>query len=180
MGPAGLGMAVFVRSELGQGIGTLMLIEACYAVGMIAGTFALPVWNRRFGYGQILLIGMVLDGLTFLPLLWVRSTWGTALTIVVHSMAIPLLVVPRPSLVQHIVPARLQGRVFSMIGVTVVGFTALSTGLTGIVTEWVSMPFIYGFISVAAALVGVWGWTIRELRDSDLSADRHIADQDEV
>ncbi len=166
MGPAGVGMAVFVREVLKRDIGSLMAIEVCYAIGMIVGTALLPLWNRRFGYGRILIAGMVLDGVTFVPLLWVETLWGTMATIVIHSLAIPLLVVPRPALVQHIVPVNLQGRVFSMIGVTVVGFTAVSTGLTGLVTEWIPMPRVYAFIGVAAALCGVWGYTMKDLREA--------------
>lgn len=171
MGPAGVGMAVFVREVLKRDIGSLMAIEVCYAIGMIAGTALLPLWNKRLGYGKILIAGMVLDGATFVPLLWVDSLWGTMATIVIHSLAIPLLVVPRPALVQHIVPVNLQGRVFSMIGVTVVGFTAISTGLTGLVTEWIPMPQVYAFIGVAAALCGVWGYTMKDLREA-VSASR--------
>jgi hypothetical protein len=53
-----------------------------------------------------------------------------------------------------------------MIGVTVVGLTALSTGLTGAVAELVPMPIVFAVIGVGAALCGVWGWTIAELRES--------------
>lgn len=166
MGPALVGTVVFVREVLRRDITSLMLIEGCYAVGMIAGTLLLPIWESRFNHGRILLIGMVLDGLTFVPLFWVRTLWGTALTIVIHSLAIPLLIVARPSLVQRIVPQRMQGRIFSMIGVTVIGFTAVSTGLTGGVAEVVPMPTVFAVIGVGAALCGVWGWTVAELRES--------------
>ena len=166
MGPAGVGTVVFVRNVLNENINSLMLIEGCYAVGMIAGTMLLPLWQRRFNYGRILLIGMMLDGLTFVPLLLVKTLWGTALTIIIHSLAIPLLIVARPSLVQQIVPQRMQGRIFSMIGVTVIGFTALSTGLTGVVAEVVPMPTVFGVIGLGAALCGVWGWSITELREA--------------
>jgi len=76
MGPAGVGMAVFVREVLKRDIGSLMAIEVCYAIGMIVGTALLPLWNRRLGYGKILIAGMVLDGVTFVPLLWVRHVVG--------------------------------------------------------------------------------------------------------
>ena len=168
MGPATVGTAVFVREVLRRELDSLMIIQACYAVGMIGGTVLLPLWQRRFNHGRILLIGMMLDGLTFVPLYWVDTLWATCLTIVVHSMAIPLLVIARPSLVQQIVPERMQGRIFGMIGVTVVGFAALSTGLTGIAAEFVSMPAIFGVIGVGAALCGVWGWLIGPLRESGL------------
>jgi MFS transporter, DHA3 family, macrolide efflux protein len=166
MGPAGVGMVIFVRSVLHEGIGALMLIEGCYAIGMIVGTAALPLWRRWLSQGRILLLGMILDGVTFIPLLWVDTLWGTAITIVVHSLAIPMLVVIRPALVQRIVPKHMQGRVFSLIGVTVVGLTALSSGLTGIAAEFVSMHAVFGAIGVGAGLCGLWGWSIRELRKS--------------
>jgi hypothetical protein len=68
--------------------------------------------------------------------------------------------------VQRIVPKHVQGRVFSLIGVTVVGLTALSSGLTGIAAEFVSMHAVFGAIGVGAGLCGLWGWSIRELRES--------------
>ncbi len=166
MGPATIGAAVFVRETLRCDVGVLMLIQVSYAVGMIAGTLILPLWQKRFNHGRIILIGMVLDGLTFVPLFWVTTVAGTCATIVVHSMAIPLVIVGRPSLVQEIVPKRLQGRVFGMIGVMVVGFTAISTGITGMVAEVVDMSVVYAVIGVGAALCGVWGWATGELRDS--------------
>ncbi len=166
MGPATVGMAVFVREVLGRGIGSFMLIEVSYAVGMVAGTLLLPFWRRRLNNGRILLVGMVLDGITFIPLLWVDTLIGTCATIVVHSLAIPLLVVARPSLVQEHVSHRLQGRIFSMIGITVVGFTALSTGATGLVAEIVPMPHVYAVVGVGAAACGLWGWRVSSLRES--------------
>jgi len=76
------------------------------------------------------------------------------------------LVVTRPALVQQIVPSHLQGRIFSIIGVTVVGLTALSSGITGLAAEIVDIPVIFAVIGVGAALCGAWGWTVTELRES--------------
>ena len=166
MGPATVGVVLFVRSVLQRDIASLMLVEACYSVGMVAGTLLLNIWGRYWNKGRLLLIGMIADGLTFVPLMWVDTLWGTAITIIIHSMAIPLLVVIRPALVQKIVPGNMQGRVFSLIGVTVVGLTAVSSGLTGIVAEVVSMPVVFAVIGVGAAVCGLYGWRVRELRES--------------
>jgi MFS transporter, DHA3 family, macrolide efflux protein len=166
MGPATIGMAVFVREELHRDLGSLMVIQASYAVGMVIGTMLLPLWRARFNEGRIILIGMILDGLTFVPLYWVDSLVATCAVIVVHSLAIPMLVVVRPALIQRIVPEGMQGRVFAMMGAMVVGFTALSTGLTGGVAEIVSMPVVYVVIGLGAALCGILGLTVRELRES--------------
>ena len=166
MGPALVGTVVFVREVLRSGLTSLMFIEACYAVGMVAGTLLLPVWQRFLNRGRILLVGMILDGITFVPLLWVRSVWGTGIVIIIHSLAIPMLVVTRPALVQQIVPPQLQGRVFSIIGVTVVGLTALSSGITGLAAEVVDMPVIFAVIGICASLCGAWGLSVKDLRES--------------
>ena len=166
MGPASVGIVIFTKQVLNRDITSLMLVEACYSVGMILGTALLGQWQRHFNKGRILLIGMILDGITFIPLVWIDTLWATALTIVIHSMAIPLLIVSRPALVQQIVPSDMQGRVFSLIGVTVVGLTAVSSGLTGLVVEFVPIEYVFGIIGLAAGLCGLWGWRVPELRES--------------
>ncbi|MBC8205164.1 MFS transporter [bacterium] len=158
MGPAIVGTPVFVKSILHKGAQEYALIQACYAVGMLAGTAALLTFGGRFKKGRILLFGMFLDGITFIPLFFVRSLILTELTIVIHSIAIPFLTISRASLIQEIVPGNLTGRVFALVNLSVVGMTAVSSGLAGIALEHFGAPAVFLVIGIGGGLCGVIGW----------------------
>jgi DHA3 family macrolide efflux protein-like MFS transporter len=157
MGPAIVGMVLFVRDVLHLGPDQGAWITACYAGGAIVGAPLMARFAHRAPLGNLLLAGIVLDGLTFLPLFWVRSFAGAAATIAFHSLFIPMITVSRTTLIQRSVPARLQGRMFALVQMAVIGMTALSTFATGLVGEWVPAPTIFlaaAFLAAATALPG--------------------------
>lgn len=109
----------------------------------------------------------MLDGITFLPLVWVTTFWGTFLTIAIHAVVIPMIIIPRPTLIQKVVPHELQGHVFSMIDVAVFGCTTVSLALAGIAAEIIPINIIFGIISILAAASGAVGWLIKEFRETE-------------
>ncbi len=166
MGPAIVGTPLFVRQVLGGDSGTYAYLMTAFAAGMLAGSLLLHWLGRHLRDSRLLLWGIVLDGIPFLPLLWVTSFWGAWWTIAIHSLVIPLIIIPRPTLVQRLVPRDFHGRVFSMISVAVTGFSALSVALTGLAAEWVPVPVIFGAIALLASACGLAGWSIREFREA--------------
>lgn len=166
MGPAIVGVPIFVREILKEGATSYAFVQVAYAIGLLSGTLFLNLFGKKYRDSHILLTGIVLDGITFLPLLWVDTFWGMFLTLVVHSFTIPMIIIPRPTLIQKLVPAEMQGRVFSMISVAVVGLTAISMGLTGVISEFIPINVIYAVISILAATCGAVGWLIRDFREA--------------
>jgi hypothetical protein len=125
---------------------------------MLLGTAALLSAGSRFKKGQLLLTGMVLDGITFIPLFFVQSLIGMGITIVIHSLAIPLLTVSRTSIIQDIVPAHLTGRVFALVNMAVVGMSAISSGITGFALAAWGAPTVFLIIGIGGGLCGLIGW----------------------
>jgi MFS transporter, DHA3 family, macrolide efflux protein len=164
MGPAIIGTPLFVRSVLGGDASDYALLITAYAVGTLIGTVLLNKFASHIRSSRLLLWGIVLDGITFLPLLWTKTFTGAYLVLVIHSLVIPLIVVPRPTLIQRLVPAEFRGRVFSMMAIAVTGLTAISAGLTGIVAEWIPINQIFAWIAVLATGCGAIGWMIPEFR----------------
>jgi len=158
MGPAIVGAPVFVKEVLGEGAQVYALIQGCYAVGMLAGTALLLSYGRNFKKGKILIVGILLDGVTFIPLFFVHSVIGTAATIIIHSLAIPLITVSRASIIQDTVPAGFTGRVFALVNVAVVGMSAISAGLAGVILEWTGAPVLFLIIGIGGGLCGGAGW----------------------
>ncbi len=166
MGPAVVGTPIFIKEELGGGASDYALMSALLFAGMATTAFLLGRYGEGLPKGRTLLIGVILDGITFLPFVWTDGLMSTGLFLYIHGLAVPLLVSSRPAIVQENVPDELRGRVFSFIDLAVVGFTALSCGLTGVIAESVSMRTIYAVIGVGGALCGLAGFSARELRET--------------
>jgi hypothetical protein len=81
-------------------------------------------------------------------------------------VSIPLITVTRASLVQRIAPPEQLGRVFALIGITVLGLTAASSGLTGLAATRIPVNVIFGAISIGAALCAPLAWFSREFREA--------------
>ncbi len=166
MGPATVGIPIFIRDELGGGAQQYALIMTAFALGMLIGTFLLNTFARKLRNSRLLAWGIVLDGLTFLPMLWTHRLPMMYAVILVHSLVIPWITIPRPTLVHLIVEPKYHGRVFALINLCVTGLTALSLGLTGLLADWIGMPRIYAGIAIAAALCGIPCWLVREFRQA--------------
>lgn len=166
MGPAIVGTPVLVKSVL-RGTGQdYAVLEAALAAGVFLG-LPLTSWlNRRFSQGRVLIAGIFLDGITYLPLLWLKSVPAVGVAILLHGISIPLITVTRSSLIQRIAPAEQLGRIFALVSITVIGLTAVSSGLTGVVATAVPVNVIFGVIAILAALCAPVAWTSREFREA--------------
>ncbi len=164
MGPAIVGNAVIVRDTLHADASAYAAVEATYGVAMILGSLTLGRLGSRIGYGRLLLIGIVADGLTYVPLLWCRTLPFLIAISFVHALAIPMITIPRTTLVQGMVAPRLRGRVFALVNVVVLGTTAVSSGLAGLALDRMSAPELFGWIGALAAATGLAGFASGRLR----------------
>ncbi len=164
MGPAILGNVVIVRDTLQGTASDYALLEAIYGIGMIVGSFLVARLAGRVPSGPLLLIGIALDGLTYIPLLACRSLPYLFLFSLVHAMAIPFITVPRVTILQRIVPARLVGRVFALQNVVVVGVTALSCGVAGLLLEHMTAPVLFALGGALGGITGILGAVSPRLR----------------
>jgi hypothetical protein len=134
---------------------------------MLLGSSGLFIIGNRFKKGQLLLAGMVLDGITFIPLYFAESLVSAGIIIVIHSLSVPMMTVSRASLIQDMVPPHMTGRVFAMVNLSVVGVTALSSGVTGLALEFMEAPTLFLIIGIGGGLCGVAGLVFaKSLRES--------------
>ena len=172
MGPAVVGTPLLIK-EVWDGSGRdFAFIESSYGIGMLIATIFVYRYASRYKKGTWLMLGIIYDGLTFIPLFWVGSFgidpfWLTLSIIFIHSLGIPFIQVTRTTLVHSIVPGHMQGRVFSMINLAVIGVMSISVALTGILAEWVSPRTIFLFIGMGAAMSGLLGLSMKTIRDAD-------------
>ncbi len=164
MGPAIVGTAVMVRDTLRADASAYALVEATYGVAMILGSLTIGRLGARIGYGRLLLIGITMDGLTYIPLLGCRTLAFLVAFSFLHALFIPTITIPRTTLVQQMVTPRLQGRVFALVNVVVLGTTAISSGLAGLSLDRMTAPVLFGWIGLLAALTGLLGFASARLR----------------
>ena len=157
MGPAIIGLPVFVREVLLADFSILAYMETAMAAGMILGSFIFWKALKRFNPVSILLFGIVMDGLTYSLLYFVNSSFMAILVLLVHGIGIPLITVARTTIIQTATPDKFLGRIFSMNYMAVMGTTAISIGFTGFILEFISADWLFLCIGICAALTVLFG-----------------------
>ncbi len=157
MGPAMIGTPIFVREVLQMKFAAYATIEAFMAGGMIIGSILVWRIGKNFNPSLVLFIGMIMDGLTYSCLYFIHTYSGTKLLILIHGIGIPMITISRTTIIQKVVPDRFRGRIFSMVNLSVIGLTAISSGLIGPFAEILSIGTIFLVIGIGAALCGIIG-----------------------
>jgi len=158
---------IFVKEVLDNRAETYAWMQAVYAGGMVVGAPLAVYLSKRVRKGTLLLVGIILDGLTFCPLFWARTNMAALLLMLFHSIFIPLILVPRTTLIQRIVERRMLGRVFSMMSVAVTGTTSISAAVVGVMCDAVDVRWVIMIFGCLSAAVGAMGLLLRDLRTAD-------------
>ncbi|MFH1852713.1 MAG: MFS transporter [Candidatus Neomarinimicrobiota bacterium] len=164
MGPAIVGMPILVKNALNGSASDYAAIEACYAIGMLISSFVIFRIGDRFRKGRVLMLGMIVDGLTFCLLYVAGSVPMVMGLIIIHALGIPMITISRTAIIQKYVPNHLQGRVFSMVHLAVVGLTGISSALVGIVADFLPIGSIFLLIGIGAAGCGFYGLLYKSIR----------------
>jgi len=167
MGPAFIGMLILVKNALGGTASQYAFVEAGLAFGMLLGSIFVYRIGNRINIGKLLLIGMILDGITYSFMYLAGSVNYVFIFIVIHAFGIPMITISRTAIIQKHSPNKYHGRLFSLVHLSVVGVTALSAAVVGIVANYIDIKIIFLFIGIGAALCGIIGYMNKELREID-------------
>jgi MFS family permease len=162
MGPAIIGIPVFVKEVFKAEFNTLAIFESAMTIGMLFGSFLILTFFKKINLIYLLLFGIFLDGITY-SLLFFADMKSTMLSILfIHGIAIPFIVVSRTNLVQKLVPSLYRGRIFSIVNLSVVGTTAISSIFTGLVLEYISVKVLFLFIGFFASSTVIIGFNLKK------------------
>ena len=114
--------------------------------------------------GTLILMGILLDSLTCLPLYFCRSLPAVQAALFAHAFVIPLIIIPRTVLMQQALPGRLHGRLFALVNVTVFGMTGISAGLTGLLIEHMQPGTLFLAAGIAGTIAALSGFRVAALR----------------
>lgn len=169
MGPALVGGLFLIRNFLGLDTWAYGVFEAVLGLGWFTGTLLIARFGGRFKTGQLVIAGMVLDGATYVPFLWLETFPAFLVAIFVHGLTIPLITVGRTTLIQKHYPPERLGRIFALVAITVQGFTALSAFATGALlgAGWLDPRELFFWGGACGAAIGVVALGFRALRRSE-------------
>lgn len=165
MGMAFVGMLILVKDALGGTASQYAFVESGLALGMLIGSVFVYRIRNRINIGKLLLIGMILDGVTYSLLYFAGSVNFVLLFIVIHAFGIPMITISRTAIIQKHSPNEYHGRLFSLVHLSVVGVTALASAVVGIAANYIDIKIIFLFIGIGAALCGVVGFMNKGLRE---------------
>jgi hypothetical protein len=81
-----------------------------------------------------------------------------------HGMGIPVITISRTAIIQRNTPNAYHGRLFSMVHLAVVGMTAMSSALVGILAAVMSVRYVFLVFGIGAVLSGLVGLLSAQLR----------------
>ena len=165
MGPAMIGIAVFVKNILNNSFVTLGIMEAAMATGMIFGSFGIWKFSNKFSVTNLLLFGIIFDGITFCPLYFVKSEFLAIIVMFIHGFGIPMITISRTLIIQKNVPKNMQGRIFSLFQIAVVGTTAFSIAVVGPILEYLTVNMLFLIIGIFAASCSLLGLLSSEFKN---------------
>ena len=164
MGPAIVGIPILIRLGLRGSAADFAFVEGFMALGALFGSFLVTKLNKKFNNGIIWGAGLIIDGITFSFFFWADSIPMAMVMIFIHGIGIPMIMVSRTSILQLYSPNKYHGRLFSVVHIGVVGTTALSSALVGIVSDYINIKTIFLFIGIGASLCGLLGLSIKNIR----------------
>jgi MFS transporter, DHA3 family, macrolide efflux protein len=148
---------LLVKEQLGLDTDAFARAQSFFFLGLLVASALVWAGGQRLPRGPAMLLGIVLDGLTFLPLAFCDTLAEVQAALLLHALAVPLMIIPRTVLVQQLVPGPGHGRAFALLNVTVFGMTAVSTALTGVLAESLSPQQLYLGLGTLGALAGAAG-----------------------
>jgi MFS family permease len=164
MGLFHVGAPIMVRDTLHLGVDAYARVLTAFCMGLATASAAFWLIGRHWPRGRTILVGIVLDGLTFIPLAFCRTLPQVQLALFIHAVSIPLIIIPRTVLIQRTVPGPLHGRTFALLNMTVFGMTAISSAVIGTLAERVAPQTLFVVFGALGALPGLAGFAFPALR----------------
>ena len=157
MGPAIVGIPILVKLYLGGTASDFAVVEAFVGLGMLIGTATVYKIGNKLPHGLLFLLGLFIDGASFCFYYFIETLSQLNFLSFMHGIGIPFLIISRVSIMQKNIPEKLLGRIFAIISVSILSMTAVSSGVIGLLTEFMSIHEIFLFFGLMAGLCGVAG-----------------------
>ena len=167
MGPAIIGIPILIKDVFKGDAMEFAFFEGFMAAGALIGSLIVSLLQRKMKNGLIWIVGLFFDGITMSFLYWAKSLEVGTFLIFIHGIAIPFIMVSRTSIIQTHTKNKYHGRFFSFVHLGVVGTTALSSALVGIILIYIKVELMFLIIGIggaSCALIALFYPKIKKLR----------------
>lgn len=165
MGPAVVGVPIFVKNILKKEVFHYAFLESAFAGGAIIGAPLIIYLGKKFSFSKLLVLGIFLDGITYLPFFFIKNFEMALFAIFFHSIFIPMITVSRTTLIQSYVPEKYWGRVISLFQFAVIGGAGISSLITGFIAKYFQINWIFLFMSILASSCAIPGFISKSIRE---------------
>lgn len=165
MGPAVVGIPIYVKNILHKEIYHYAFLESAFAGGAILGAPLIIFLGKRFSFSKLLMVGIFFDGITYLPLFFIKKFELALILIFFHSIFIPMITVSRTTLLQSYVPENYCGRILGFFQFAVIGGAGISSLATGLIANYFKINWIFLFMSIFAASISLPGFLSKSIRN---------------
>lgn len=153
-------MPVVARDLLGMGAAGYGTLLACVGIGGLAGALWLAAVGHRFGRGRLLEMSCLAFAGLLIAFSLTRAPWLDYLLLLVIGFMMIVNGAQANSMLQHIVPDEMRGRLMAAYSLVVVGLSqVLGSFVAGAVARAVGVDWAIGG-GAAIMLVYVW-WAFR-------------------
>ena len=157
MGPAVIGIPMFVKFSLHGSIVNLATAEMFIGIGMLCGTAIMYKIGSKFNYGFLFILGLFIDGISFCLYYFADNLFQFYIFSFMHGIGIPFLIIARVSILQNNIKEKFLGRIFSIISVSIISMTAISSGIIGVLAEFMDIQSIFMIFGTLAGGCGIIG-----------------------
>ena len=151
MGPAIIGIPILIKDVFKGDAMEFAFFEGSMATGALIGSFIVSLLQKKMKNGLIWIVGLFFDGITMSFLYWAKSLEVGTFLIFIHGIAIPFIMVSRTSIIQTHTKNKYHGRFFSFVHLGVVGTTAISSALVGIILIYIKVDLMFLIIGIGGA-----------------------------
>jgi len=147
---------IFAKEILGRGAEGYGVLMSAAGVGAVLGSLVSATHGVGARKGAAVTAGSLTFPFLLLAFAFCRSYTGAILLLVAIGFAFVLQNAPANSLLQHLVPDHLRGRVMALYVSLFLGLMRVGSLLIGVLAAATSAPVALAVLSGAGLLVGLW------------------------
>jgi len=150
-------LPILTLDHFGGGAEEFAALQVSIGLGMIVGGVALGVWGGFKRRMMTVCFGLATTGLATLAIGLAPSGWYLAALVAIFATGAFVSVVngALTAVMQAVIPAEMQGRVFSLISSSVLAMTPLGLVIGGPTADWLGPQVWYVFAGVTSAVLGL-------------------------
>lgn len=160
-------ITIVLAKQMGANDAQIGLIFSIGGVGGIVGSLIGGRVQKRFRFGQVIIVTMWIPALLFLLFSFIHQFFLLGSILLLIYMTVPVYNIVQFSYRLALIPDELQGRVNSSFRLLAFGFQPLGAALSGLLLERIGTTptvILFGLLFIALALITTFNPHVRSAR----------------